>query len=357
MSEFSVKWAAIGTSSVTLGETGKKLQKIQQQLENVNRDISRSHSIHKYSQITRTLGNLTDSLAQQRNKIDKMSKVLENVADTYQKTEKELANVSTNKENTKEEPISQTVEDNEFIKKIRELLKKELGNIGTTGNLLSSILNIFGKGLNYTTGLGLGKSVVKAVGGFVETLWKEDKNWMQYLFGKWGKGSAVSGLADTSTKWSTIKSSLSKEWDSYFPKAVKTAGDKVKLATKWAGTALSAITNGVKNYEEFGTVKNTRFWEETIMETVVDIGIGALATAGATALLGASASAIAVGAVSVVAIWAVDWAVSAVTETVTGESIGLTEIVSDTILNAKDAYVEGKQKVFSGILNIGNYSA
>ena len=207
----------------------------------------------------------------------------------------------------------------------------------------------------YKTLLGGGKSFVSTVGDLAETAYKTDPDWKETLFGNWKKGSALTEIAEKTSKYSgnnTFVGLMKSEADSYMFKSANNVGENIKVGAKWAGVAVSAVTNGIDNYEEHGGMDNGRFWAETVTETVVDVAVGAAATAavGAAAVaLGISAPAVAVGAVAAGAVWAVDSLTKWATKEITGEEKGLTELVSDTVLDAGEAIIDGGKKVVSSI--------
>ena len=96
--------------------------------------------------------------------------------------------------------------------------------------------------------------------------------------------------------------------------------DNVKAGVKWAGTLVDVAFNASDNLEEQKLARksgiemsNGRVAAETVIETVVDVGVGFVGNAaagfvigGAAALLGISAPAIAVTALSAVAVWGIN---------------------------------------------------
>ena len=113
---------------------------------------------------------------------------------------------------------------------------------------------------------------------------------------------------------------------------------KGKVLAKWAGHALTFITNGVDNYEEHGGF-GARWAAETLIESGVDIALEAAATAGITALAAAAgitaAPAVVVGAAAV----GVTWAANGLCKWVTGqfgEAKDLGEVASDLICDTAE---------------------
>lgn len=182
--------------------------------------------------------------------------------------------------------------------------------------------------------------------------------WAKALLGDWRKGGLLDDLieggylavnAGAKAGWKDVFwASMNKEFDSLKFQTGKTSHN-IKAGVKWGGYVLAAITNLIGNYDEFGgntsAFSNAAFWEESALETAIDIGVGVLAGAGAAALLGASAPAVVVGAAGVAAVWAVDWATKKITGSF-GEEKRFTEWASDTILDTAEAVVnKGKEFV------------
>ena len=120
-------------------------------------------------------------------------------------------------------------------------------------------------------------------------------------------------------------------------------GEKIKVGTNWAGVAFSGILNAIDNYEEFGTTKSKRFWEETLLETtfdmVEDLAVSSVVSLALTMLCGGT-TVVAVTAVTAGVIWAIDVANGYITEKSGGESKRAAEAVTDRILDG----IESKKK-------------
>ena len=134
--------------------------------------------------------------------------------------------------------------------------------------------------------------------------------------------------------------------------AYKSGGAKAAFA--WAGLGLSFVSNAVSNHEEHssGKISTQRAVAETFMETAVDVGknwlVGTAVAAGVAATVG-SAPVLVVGAATVGVTMGMDWACKKITGKLCGEEKGVTETVSDLVLDVgKGAYVAGKKAV-SGI--------
>ena len=123
-------------------------------------------------------------------------------------------------------------------------------------------------------------------------------------------------------------------------------GTKKLDAPKAAGWALSLVANGFSNLEDYqkGEMSGLRATAETISETIIDVGKGALIAAGiaaGAAAIGVSAPAVVVAGAGVVVSAGLDW----VCEGLTGKSV--TEATSDLILDVGEA-------ITGGIASVGN---
>lgn len=244
-----------------------------------------------------------------------------------------------------------------------------VGKVGIGGKIIDGAYDAikgFASGDKNEAGkatVGIGKTFVSIFGDIAaESHKKADEiNWKSAVFGKWAKDGVlkqvqkVTDAYPNSTKWGAAF-----EYDlksSYTFKHADTVGDKIKVGTKWIGTALSAITNGIDNYSDYkdGKMSAERAVKETIMETATDVVISAAATATATVLLGASAPAVAIGAGAVLVTWAADSATKFLTKNLLGEEKDLTEFASDLALDVVKGAGDLLEKAGDGISKaIGN---
>lgn len=168
-----------------------------------------------------------------------------------------------------------------------------------------------------------------------------------------GLNDVFSGTASKASSWSTRFYNnfhkLKGPFESY-----KSGGHKGTCA--WAGLALTVASNGISNYNEYksGSVSAERAVAETITETAIDIGknwlIGAAVAAGVAATVG-SAPVLVVGALTVGVSMGLDYACKKITGANGGEEKGLTETVSDLVLDVGSAAIEAGKKAVSGISN------
>lgn len=255
-----------------------------------------------------------------------------------------------------------------FDWKLADLASGIIGSAGTggksVGGIISTTSDIYsgykeGKMSDTWKGiLGIGDTFVSNVGDLAENGFKADADWKETLIGNWKKGSAVTEIAEKTAKYaddSTISALFKSEMDGFIPSSAKNVGENIKVGAQWFGAAVSLATNGIDNYSDYdeGKMSAGRAVAETISETVVDIAIGTGATVavGAAAVaLGVSAPAVAVGAVAAGAVWVADTGVRWATSTFGKEEKGLTEAVSDVILDVGEAVIDsGKEIINDGI--------
>lgn len=118
-------------------------------------------------------------------------------------------------------------------------------------------------------------------------------------------------------------------------------GHNAGVVCQWIGYGLSFISSGIDNYSEFdGDMANARFWGETVLEGVVDVGLGIGAGIAAAALLPTTWPAVVIGAAGA----GVVWVANNVCEWITGgDDIG--EVVANAVCDGVEATVEFVQDV------------
>lgn len=228
---------------------------------------------------------------------------------------------------------------------------KIVGNVGIVGGIISAIGYLATEGTDIKNILKSAKYISSVIGKAtsvakdgISASWKD-------LF---GGNNALSGLNLDSAKdtfVSSIKKQLGKDLD--FTGA-KTAADKVKVATKWAGHLFTLGTNAVENYEEHGGI-TAEGVAETIVETGVDIGVGTLVTAGVSAVAGVAVTALGfatapawlIGGVSTVVVIGAN----AASKAVWGKDLG--EVVADGVWKGVEKAGEVVQDIGEGIKNVG----
>lgn len=172
--------------------------------------------------------------------------------------------------------------------------------------------------------IGLADTLCQTIGGFLEQRAKDVPDYLEVIRG------------EVKAEKKSMGKLLGKEIEEIrFSKAEKVS-DKIKAGTKWGGMAFVGILNAVDNYEEFGTIHSKRFWEETLLETALDVIGGTLVSAivgGLLAAAGISAAGIAIAAVTVGVMWAADVVYGYAQEAKGKESKRVTEAISDWVLD------------------------
>lgn len=143
--------------------------------------------------------------------------------------------------------------------------------------------------------------------------------------------------------------SFSTRWYNNFQKIKDSELKGLTKKTAIVGTAISAIVNGISNYEEWkcGEISGVRAVVETVTETAVDVGVGAaigigVGTAIATVCGGAPVIAVAAGTMLVSA--GLDKATNALTG---GEYDSFTEFASDKIIDGAEFVADKAVDVYN----------
>lgn len=341
MAAFSAEWKKMQTQSSRMQKAGKTLNGLGVTVTSIKSNLS---YMGRYANVIRTLNSISADLKNQANLAQTMGNKLQEVSVTYKNTEQGLLGTSS---------VMPTVDKASdlpgdilsFDWKVDKLLWKGVGNFGTVGKAVAGFGEMVTGGVTYKTLLGGGGKAVSIFGDLAKNAYSEKPDYKKVLFGNWKKGGAVKTLKEWAAdkpnpiaitgKTSTFSASIQKQLSDFTFENCKTVGDKIQVGTKWAGVAISGITNGISNYKEYqdGEITAQRAVAETVTETVVDLGIGMLATAGATALIGAAAPAVAVGVAAAGAVWAADAATRFFTNKYGKKERGLTECVSDAFLD------------------------
>ena len=215
-------------------------------------------------------------------------------------------------------------EDLPFKRDFKSLLFGNLESFGAVGGGFTDILDLIINGGDLKSIIGLADTLCQTIGGFLEQRAKDVPDYLEVIRG------------EVKAEKKSMGKLLGKEIEEIrFSKAEKVS-DKIKAGTKWGGMAFVGILNAVDNYEEFGTIHSKRFWEETLLETALDVIGGTLVSAivgGLLAAAGISAAGIAIAAVTVGVMWAADVVYGYAQEAKGKESKRVTEAISDWVLD------------------------
>ena len=164
-----------------------------------------------------------------------------------------------------------------------------------------------------------------------------------------GLNDMFAGHASQASSWSTRFTNNFHEMKSPF-ESYTSGGAKAAFA--WVGLGLTAISNTISNIDEHksGKISTKRAVAETITETAIDVGKGWLIGTGVAATVG-SAPVLVVGAITVGVSVGLDWACKKITGAVCGEEKGLTETVSDLVLDVGEAAISAGKKVVTSVVS------
>lgn len=206
-----------------------------------------------------------------------------------------------------------------------------IGEGGVIGGVVSGTVKYIKGDKKTSKTLDYVKTYVDATHDILDGVSSKD-SWKQILFGLGKCKDASEG--NFFARW---KDALSKEVAEYGFKKGATVLDKAATVAKWGGTILTVAGKASDNYEEFkdqGGLQNKRFWEETALESAIDIGLG-------MAISAAVGPGIVAAGVSAVALWGVDEAF----KKFTGKSF--TESASDFIIDSVGSLGKKAGKAFS----------
>ena len=216
--------------------------------------------------------------------------------------------------------LSQTFEPD-----FKSLLFGNLESFGAVGGGFTDILVLIISGGDLKSIIGLADTLCQTMGGFLEQRAKDVPDYLEVIRG------------EVKAEKKKISELLKKNVKEYQFSRAEDVSEKIKAGTKWGGVAFVGILNAVDNYEEFGTIHSKRFWEETLLETTLDVVGGTLVSAivgGLLAAAGISVAGIAIAAVTVGVMWAADVVCGYVQEAKGKESKRVTETISDVVLDA-----------------------
>lgn len=242
----------------------------------------------------------------------------------------------------------------------QKLFNKLIGKVGLIGGILSPLANIYTKWSNgdmdagdwvsvFKDGLSFAKGIYN-IGDNVKKLSKlarmnpggAQSTFLKRLFGLNKFTFTPSKAKDFGTRFYNNFQKQKGIFDDY------TAGG-AKSFFAWAGLGLSALSNGISNYEEYksGQIGAGRAVAETVVETAVDVGkdwlIGAAVTAGVAAII-PGAPVIVAGVATVLVTKGLDM----VSEYFFDKPV--TELISDAVVDVGEYVVKGTKKVVSDVV-------
>lgn len=286
--------ALLSQLSAGFGQYSKELSVFRDDLKKVQLDLFQSSGLNIFD----TLQNISISIGEQTDDINRLQKAAEAVAEEYRVCESRLAGL----------------EQKEDIVTWSSMLDV-VGQVGIAGSVVSAMTKM---AVNPES---VAKSALSLVGSGAK------------IAGKMAEGEVIDWLGRNPSDVVGFRKNLVSELDKYkFNSSLSTStgakiASNVGAAVKWAGVALSGYSHLKSNADEYyGDFSDPRLWMETITETVVGEGTKILVGAAVAAVAGAS-GAWAVGIVSKAAILTLD----GISQAVTGQKF--TETVSDSILD------------------------
>lgn len=344
MSDFMVKTDRLNQVAGQLSSASRRIDQIADDAKSIilNTRSSLSTKLVEYAKATLIHSSVENSASDLKN----LANALNNSASIYEKYEKKLMGITTTDKGSGKNDISF-----DFGKLIQDIIKK---------------CGVFG--MAYAAGDTLGKAIsggkwtdlFKGINDVYDTFKKNHKifkdikrysnlkpsngqlisTWAKKLFG-------FENYAKTMGFKPSQASNLSTKWYNNFQKVKQAELDDAFGDTAGKiGVAVSALMNGISNYEEYksGSISGGRAVAETVVETGVDIAVStglsiALGTVAATA--GAPAIAVAAGVVVINA------GLNFATEKLTGGKYdSFTELASDTIIDVADGFIDASVNCF-----------
>ena len=331
--------------------------------ENMIRESQKTLSINDgrvNTLLKKNIKDLADEVLKERCSIRECYASLENIVAEYQRTEKEILGAALAQKNIKDaqsNPKAGSVENNkpavpEWLKNLWKVVGKagpvgkgisSLGKVVTDwayGTLSSKTMATAASDI-WNTAWDVGKKVKKIMSSKSSVTWKD---WIGFSSGALGDiaHSNLSSMARAKHGAASVWKNTIRDFN--------TPGRRIKQV---GGIALSGVINGFANYDEYskkykeGKVSKEyaigRGVVETIGETAVDWGKNILigsAVAGAFAAAGVAAPAVAVGVATVAVSVGADWICKKVTGRLGGEEKGVTEFVSDAIIDTGENIIK-----------------
>ena len=306
----------------------RDLNRIAQEVDSVRSGLR--YKIAGREQIAARLREAAGQVRLESQRMGNMKSSLDQIIQLYEKTETAnrdslarakkpaWAGITSGNGNTGGTPTGPEAEKKEknFWDYLFDFGKKELSNLlGPLAFLLNGPDKYFNS--KDLPDLAYWNEVLKALGKVVKTEGDSTADWFKHLFG-------LNVPTQPATFWDTFQKKLGD---------FSTTGKGISTVVNW-GT--SFIDRMIKNYTEFsGDWGNGRMWAETISETLLKVGEGALIGAAVAAVCPATWVPLAVGAATVGVTFLVDLGLDSLTSWITnGQKTDWIDAVSDVVLDA-----------------------
>lgn len=335
MAEIVMKFRAGADIVQTEKDIERQIFRIHQRAAQVNRSMSMK--LKNMSRISSQMQQILQQLEAEKNKMNDMHRAMETAVEKYQNTEERIVGAAWagigDDQAPGNNPTGTTAPGQGGVAlDWLGLLKQIVGKFGIAGNLPLCVAKWADADI-----LGGMKTALKLVSSGASMVGNNGIKW-KGLIGMPDLGK-YANLTDSSFK-SVFSFAAKEEWNSYFFDKTKTGAEavanKFKVVAKWAGNVLTVADNVAQNVEEHGGISNSRFWQETITESAIDIGKGALIAVAA----GAGSAAVAAAGAATAPVWltgigitvGLNWGADQVAKLVTGDSKArATEVISDAI--------------------------
>lgn len=319
MSEFKIKPQRVRSAAQDMNSIARQMKHLEEQIRDIQRGLS--FEVAQKQRIRQRLRQAGSDVEAQYRGISNSVSVLDSITRTYEETESQLAGASVDSSMGRNEiawaGVIEADPSLDFLnikadpgEKIWDMIYKSvIAAAGPFGTVVDAFKNGFGG--NHGNVL---KDLIKLAGGYVKN---SDKSGI-----KWGD-------------WFGIEPSTKGPWEGALGKYKDFSSVRKGFSTvcNWAS---AIVSSGFSNYGEHGNF-GARFWEETAVESLLNIGEGILigaGTAAAFAAAGISAPALVVGAAAAGITVAVDWGLDAIVSWATkGAQTRWKEAVSDTFCN------------------------
>lgn len=328
---FEVKIGTVRQLAVDISDNANELATARTAVVNVRKSCAIRTSSRQ--NILRALQAIEADLQEEEASIKSLGSSLLDIVSLYEGTEKNIAGTALSSGNG-------TGTGNDTASDIWKWSDtwKVIASFGGLGAFVAMLGNLVTGGTDAGNILSALKFLAKAVGATATACTKGDTaaSWWKFFSGFNDATEEFAGSSFGDAFTSSLNKQFTKDLDIGNATNV---GDEIKVVAKWAGHALTVAKNGVENYQEYksGDISEWRAIVETAVESAVDIGIGALATAGITAAAvaaGIAAPAVAIGVGAVV----VTWVVNGICKWLTGDK-DIGEVAADAVCDIGEAAI------------------
>lgn len=325
--QVSISWRGLQNQLPNLKDCVSKVDSLLPEIQSIPRGLS--FNANSTAQIETQLSKVSAQVKSCRDSLFQLQNAAEKIAYAYCACEQFLVR----NENTRQEAVGSN----------GKTVASFVGSFGLAGKMVDSIYGLS------VGGTASWKSVVKIVENGAKTVQRMADGKLIDIFGTFAVGKKIDEVGNFVYESPSIFKELEKYV--YDPSKCSTIAaknaSKIAVTAKWVSLAFSGLLNFNNNFKEFdGDLSSKRMYEETVVETAIDIGTGiGIGTLGAL-VVGASAPVWTAG-VAAVGITSVCNIAVELYEAVKGLKEGtIKEVVSDTVVNAYEFAKIAKEKTF-----------